>query len=134
MASTELTQTPAKGRTEVAGRETTWGGPHFTPPVDIVETENELTLYAEMPGVKPEDVDLRYEQGELVVHGRLRPREGRRDFLLQEYGEGDFHRAFSIHESIDSTKISAECKNGVLTVHLPKVESARPRQIPVRSE
>ena len=54
--------------------------------------------------------------------------------LLQEYDEGDFYRAFTIHESINAERISAECKNGVLTVHLPKVEAVRPRQIQVRGE
>lgn len=52
---------------------------------------------------------------------------------MNEYGEGDFYRVFTIHESIDSTRITAECKNGVLTVHLPKVEAVRPRQIKVAS-
>ena len=53
--------------------------------------------------------------------------------LLAEYEEGDFYRVFTIHESIDSTRIEAECKNGVLTVHLPKVEAARPRQIAIKA-
>jgi HSP20 family molecular chaperone IbpA len=51
---------------------------------------------------------------------------------LREYEVGDFYRAFNIHESIDGSRIEAEFKNGVLTVHLPKVEAARPRQINVR--
>jgi HSP20 family protein len=129
-----IANVPPKDRTEVAHPETTRGGLYFTPRVDIVETDKELTLFAEVPGVKPEDMDLHYEKGELVVHGRVRPRNGNRNYLLQEYEDGDFYRAFSIHESIDSTRIAAECKNGVLTVHLPKVESARPRQIAVRGE
>ena len=53
---------------------------------------------------------------------------------LREYEPGDFYRAFSIHESIDAGKIAAECKGGVLTVHLPKAEAARPRQISVKGE
>jgi HSP20 family protein len=130
----DITNTPAKDRSEVTRPETTRGGAYFTPRVDIVETDKELTLYAELPGVRPEDVDLRYEAGELFVHGRVRPRQGQGQLLLQEYEDGDFFREFTIHESIDSTRIEAECKNGVLTVHLPKVEAARPRQINVRSE
>jgi len=63
--------------------------------------------------------------------GRVRPRAQGKDLLLQEYEEGDFYRAFTIHESIDAGRISAECKNGVLTVHLPKVEAVQPRQIKV---
>jgi HSP20 family protein len=109
-------------------------GVFFTPRVDIYETDNELTLYADVPGVSPDEVDLRYEGGELILHGRVKPRHQEEDFVVQEYEEGDFYRAFSIHESIDASKIEAECKNGVLTVHLPKVERARPKQISVRGK
>jgi HSP20 family protein len=123
-----------KGRTEVARPEATrGGGVYFTPRVDIFENDKELTLYAEVPGVRPQDVDLHYENGELTLHGKAQPRRtGQENLLLQEYDEGDFYRAFTIHESIDAGKISAECKNGVLAVHLPKVEAVRPRQIQVK--
>ena len=123
-----------KYRAEQTTPETTWGGAYFTPRVDILETPDELTLFADLPGVRAEDLDLRYEKGELLLHGRVRPREGRPTALLQEYEEGDFYRAFTIHETIDSSRITAECKNGVLTVHLPKTEAMRPRQISVRGE
>ena len=104
------------------------------PRVDIFETENELLLLADLAGVRPEDVDLHYEKGELMLYARVRERGPRENFLLQEYGEGDFYRAFSISESIDASRIEASCKNGVLTVHLPKTEAARPRQIKVSGE
>jgi len=113
--------------------ESTRGGFDFTPRVDIYETDTELLLYAELPGVKPEDVDLHFEKGELILHGKVRAAEEKSDYWLQEYAVGDFYRVFTIHESIDATKIAAECKNGVLTVHLPKVEAARPRQITVKA-
>lgn len=129
-----ITTPSTKDRPAAAQPETTRGGVCFTPRVDIVETEAELTLFAEVPGVRPEDVDLRYENGELLLHGRVRPAGDQRALLLQEYEEGDFYRAFTIHESIDHGRIAAECKNGVLTVHLPKAEAARPRQITVRGE
>lgn len=132
----ELTNAPAKDRTEAARPETTrGGGTHYAPRVDIYESEKELTLYAEVPGVRPEDVDLHYEKGELTLHGKVRARQaGRRNVLLQEYGEGDFYRAFTVYESIDAGRIEAECKNGVLIIHLPKAEAARPRQINVRGQ
>ena len=123
-----------KGRVETPRSEMTRGGLHFAPRVDIYETENELTLFAEVPGVRPEDVDLHYEQGELTLRGRVHPRSEGKRLLLEEYEEGDFYRAFAIHESIDAGRISAECKNGVLTVHLPKTEAAKPRQISVKAE
>ena len=125
-----------KGRVESPRAELTRGGLHFTPRVDIYETDNELLLFAEVPGVRPGDVDLHYEQGELVLQGRVRhnvqPGGGRRQMLWQEYEEGDFYRAFTISESIDANRIEAECKNGVLIVHLPKAEAVRPKQVTVR--
>jgi HSP20 family protein len=130
----ELSTLPQKGRAEQAGPERTRGGVHFTPRVDIYETDRELVLSADVPGVKPEDVDLRYENGELVLHGRVsQPLAGRLDILV-EYEEGDYCRTFSIGESIDRTRITAECKDGVLTVHLPKAAAAQPKQIAVRGE
>ena len=106
----------------------------FTPRVDILETDKELILFADLPGVRNEDVELRYERGELVLSGKVQPRFGDKAFALQEYEEGDFCRAFTLHESIDSARIEAVCKNGVLTVHLPKVEAVQPRQITVKAE
>jgi HSP20 family protein len=131
MADTQ--QLAQKSRTEQASPEATRGGRYFVPRVDIYETESELVLYADVPGVAPQDVDLRYEGGELMLHARVPSRSQRvGQQLYAEYEEGDFYRAFQIHESIDSSKIAAECKNGVLVVHLPKAESARPRQVTVK--
>jgi len=132
MAETNLAT--QKDRAEQRVPESTRGGVFFTPRVDIYETADELILYADLPGARSEDIDLRYEQGELILHGRVPPRQQNQDFLLAEYGVGDFYRAFAIHESIDSSRIAAEFKNGVLTVHLPKAEAARPKQITVRSQ
>ncbi len=126
--------TVSKPRAEQGSPESTRGGYYFTPRVDIFEGEEELTLIADIPGVKPEDVDLRYERGELLLHARVGRNERPSHFAVQEYEIGDYYRVFHIHESIDSTKINAECKNGVLTVHLPKVDSARPRQVQVKGE
>ncbi len=123
---------PTKDRADLAHPEATRGGVYFTPRVDILEDDKELTLFAEVPGVRPEDVSLRYENGELLLHGRVQPRSESKDLLLQEYEEGDFYRAFTIHESIDAGRIAAECKSGVLTVHLPKVAAVQPRQITVQ--
>jgi HSP20 family protein len=130
----ENTSLSQKARGEQSTPEHTRGGVYFTPRVDIFETDQELLLYADMPGVRPEDVDLRYEQGELLVHGRVQHRHRNGQLLRAEYEEGDFYRTFTIHESIDSTRIEAACKNGVLTVHLPKVAAAQPRQIKVAGQ
>jgi len=114
--------------------ESTRSGFFFTPRVDIYETDEELTLHADVPGVKADDVDLRFERGELILQGRVQPRQRPGQVLINEYEEGDFYRVFQIHESIDNTRIAAECKNGELIVHLPKAEAAKPRQVRVRGE
>jgi HSP20 family protein len=121
-----------KSRADQSGTESTRGGLYFTPRVDIYEDDNELTLYADVPGARPEDVDLRYENGQLFLHARVPSRQRQANYLLTEYEDGDFYRVFEIHESIDASRITAECKNGVLTVHLPKVEAVKPKQIQVR--
>jgi len=109
-------------------------GLQFTPRVDILETGDELTLLADMPGVKPEDADIRFENGELVIHGRCLPRHEGASYLFSEYGVGDFYRAFTISQDVDADKISAEMKHGVLTVHLPKAEKIKPKKISVKGE
>jgi HSP20 family protein len=120
--------------TDTKRPEATRGGTYFQPRVDIYETDNELTLYADLPGVKAEDVDLRFERGELVLQGRVRRRERPGNVLMSEYEEGDFYRVFQIHESIDASRIEAECKSGVLVLHLPKAEAVKPRTVKVKGE
>jgi HSP20 family molecular chaperone IbpA len=78
------------------------------------------------------DLDIRFEDKQLSIHGRVAPRHNGGQFLYAEYGVGDFFRTFAIGESIDASKISAELKNGVLTVHLPKTEAVKPKRIEVR--
>jgi HSP20 family protein len=94
--------------------EATRGANYFTPRVDIYETDNDLTLYADVPGVRADSVDLRFERGELVLQGRVARRQPPGQPLLTEYSEGDFYRVFQIHESIDGSRVEAECKSGVL--------------------
>jgi HSP20 family protein len=118
--------------TEVASVERTRGGVTYTPRVDICESADELTLFADVPGVGPEGLDVRFESGELTIHGRVQPRH-QGDYLYCEYGVGDFYRAFTISEAINGEHINAELKNGVLIVHLPKTEAVKPKRIEVKS-
>jgi HSP20 family protein len=132
--SNEATNPVGKQReANQAGPERTRGNNYFTPQVDIYETDGELFLYADMPGVMPEDVELNYERGELRLSGRVSPRSHPGRLLLAEFEEGDYFRSFNIHESVDSTKIEASCKGGVVTVRLPKAAAAQPRQIKVQA-
>jgi HSP20 family molecular chaperone IbpA len=102
------------------------------PRVDIFETESELLLFADLPGVNSQDIDLRYERGELILRGKVAPPAPHGQPLLEEFETGDFYRVFQIHEMIDASKIVAEAKNGVLTVHLPKQEAVKPKQVKVQ--
>ncbi|MFO0903896.1 MAG: Hsp20/alpha crystallin family protein [Pirellulales bacterium] len=105
----------------------------FTPRIDIVETDAELVLYADLPGVAPENLDVRYEDGRLTLEGRVSPRQSDVRYGVREYGVGNFQRSFAIGESIDASRIAAELSRGVLVLHLPKVERAQPRRIPVQT-
>ncbi|GAA4453563.1 Hsp20/alpha crystallin family protein [Novipirellula rosea] len=104
----------------------------YVPRFDIWEGEEELLLYGDLPGVSVDDLDIRFENRELTIHGKVAARhEG--EFLMGEYGTGDFHRTFTVGESIDAEKISAEMKHGVLTLRLPKSEKVKPRRIKVQA-
>ena len=106
---------------------------YFTPRVDILETDTELLLFADMPGVSPGDIDLRYENGELQLRGKVQPTATKGHLVYGEYQIGDFYRVFQVHETIDAGKIDAEFKNGVLTVHLAKQEKVKPRQVKIQA-
>jgi HSP20 family protein len=108
------------------------GGATYSPRFDIWENDDEMILYGDLPGVLPEDLEVRFENPVLTIHGKVRPRHNDIKFLHGEYGVGDFHRTFTIGEAIDTERISAELKNGVVTVHLPKSEKVKPRRIDVK--
>jgi HSP20 family molecular chaperone IbpA len=107
-------------------------GVTLSPRVDILETDDEMRLVAELPGVKSEDVDIRFENGELTIHGRRTPSHQGLQRTHWEYDVTNYFRSFRVNERIAADKIHAELKNGLLTVHLPKTESARPRRIAVK--
>ena len=103
----------------------------FEPRVDIAEVDDNMLLYVDLPGVKSEDVDVRFENRELQIRGKVTPAVTEPHFLLQEYGVGDYYRAFAVTDDIDAEKIRADLKDGVLTVHLPKAEALKQRRITV---
>lgn len=118
---------------EVATVERTRSGQTYSPRIDIWENDDALLLLADMPGVSPENLDIRFENRELTIHGHVEPRQTDANFLYGEYGIGDFYRTFTIGEAVDGGKISANLKSGVLTLHLPKTEAVKPRRIEVKS-
>jgi HSP20 family protein len=105
----------------------------FEPQVDILEVDDDMLLYVDLPGVKPEDVDVRFENRELQIRGKVQPPEAKAHLLLIEYGVGDYYRAFSVTDDIDAEKIRADLNDGVLTVHLPKAEALKQRRITVNA-
>jgi HSP20 family protein len=123
-----------KRQTQQSQPERLRGGLAFVPSVDIVEERDKLLLLADMPGVRPGDLDITYERGTLTVHGRVAPRQDleQTNYLLREYGVGDFCRSFHIGEGIDASKIEAELHDGVLTLHLPKSQELLPRKIALK--
>jgi len=127
----ELMKKQSDGNVAVAER--TRNAATYTPRFDIVEADGELVLYGELPGVTKENLDIRFENGQLAVQGKVEPRHTGHEFVYGEYGIGDFFRSFTISEDINAEKISAELKNGVLTLHLPKTEAVKPRKITVKA-
>ena len=125
------TLTTEETRRDVAPVARTLGGITFSPRFDVWENDDETILYGDLPGVMPRDLDVRFEKPVLTIYGKVIPRHDDVKLLHGEYGIGDFHRTFTIGEAIDTEGISAELKNGVLTVHLPKDEKVKPRPIEV---
>jgi HSP20 family molecular chaperone IbpA len=114
--------------------EQTRPGPVFTPDVDIFETEKEITLLADMPGVKPENLDIDLRENILTLTGESTPEPGvDEESLLKEYETGKYYRQFTLSEAIDQGKIDAQLGDGVLRLNLPKVEKATPRRIEVKA-
>lgn len=102
------------------------------PPVDIFELDNGLAVVADMPGVEPDKVDIRVENDILTIQAEVTPPlEG--EMVYSEFGLANYHRQFRLSDKVDTEKIHAELKNGVLTIHLPKAEAHRPRRIEVKT-
>ena len=100
--------------------------------VDVLETEHEVYVLADMPGITTDQVDIRFEKGELSLHGRRSPSHTDKETPYQVYEGANYYRAFAVAETIAADKISAELKGGILTVKLPKVEAVKPRRIAVK--
>lgn len=103
---------------------------YITPPVDIFETKDGLTVVADLPGVEQKALDVRVADGILTLQGKtahIAPGTP----IEREYELLNFYRQFELPEEVDSDRIAAELKHGVLTLRLPKKEKARPRKIEV---
>ncbi len=105
----------------------------FSPRFDIWEGEDELVLYGDLPGVEPDSLNVTFENRQLTIYGKVDCCHGQCKSLYSEYGVGDFERTFTIGDAINGDGIHAEVRDGVLTLHLPKSESAKPRRIAVKA-
>jgi HSP20 family protein len=114
-----------------SGYERTWDAP-----AEVVETQDEIRFSIEVPGMRPEDIDLTIEGGVLTVAGekRLNRREGETDdqYRLFERKYGRFSRSFRLPPTVAADRVEATCENGVLTITLPRADEAKPRKIEVR--
>jgi HSP20 family protein len=104
-------------------------------PVDLVENEQEFTLKASLPGVKPEDVHITVHGDTLTIRGEFKAEEEKKGdtWHLKERRAGQFQRNIALASSINADKARAEFKDGVLTLVLPKAEEARPKQIKINT-
>ena len=107
---------------------TTWA-----PAVDIYEGENELVVKADLPDVKPEDLDIRVENNILTIRGerKFEQKTDQKNYLRVERAYGSFARSFALANTVNTDAIKAEYKDGVLTLSVPKREEAKPKQIRV---
>jgi HSP20 family molecular chaperone IbpA len=119
------------GDKEVQGKEETRSQERYvTPAVDIYETHEGLVVKADLPGVAKEGLDLRVENNLLTIRGRA-DHAAPGEPLYREYELAHYFRQFELSDKVDQLKISAELKNGVLTLNLPKAEEVKPRRIDV---
>ncbi len=118
-------------RSSEEGNLTAWA-----PAVDIYETEHELVVKADLPDVKPEDLDIRVENNILTIRGerKFEKQVNESNYLRVERAYGSFTRSFSLANTVNSEAIKADYKNGVLSLSIPKREEAKPKQIKVTVE
>ncbi len=104
--------------------------------VDVYESNGDLVVQAELPGLKPEDVDISLSDSRLTIKGEFQAKDegDRGNVYYQERRYGKFERSFALPTGIDTDAIDAEFEDGVLTVTLPKPEEAKPRKIPIAAK
>ena len=129
MTSQELT---AREKQELKTNEPTRPGRTYVPEVDIYETQDGLWLWADMPGVDENSLEVRVADGVLSIEGQVALQEyGSLDPVYTEYNVGNYSRRFSLSNEIDADHIKARMTDGVLALELPKAERAKPKRIAV---
>jgi len=108
----------------------------FLPALDLAETDNELVVKCEVPGLEPKDIDISLSDGMLTIKGEKKQEREEKgaDYHLVERSYGAFTRSIQLPKEVQSDKISASYKNGVLTVVLPKPEGTQKKEIKIKVE
>jgi len=108
---------------------------NLTFPVDLSETEDQVTVKAMLPGVRPEDVEISVNDGILIVKGHARNEEKTEgeNYYRQEIRYGAFSRSIPLPSRVNHEQADAEFKDGILTVKLPKAEEVRPKEIKIKA-
>ena len=111
-----------------------WSATRFTPPTDIVETENELQVRVDLPGHDPKSVNVKLDGDTLTIQAERKRNSADKGvgYLLTERGYGVYARSFVLPNSVNGSKCEAKYEHGVLTLTLPKREEARPRTIDIK--
>lgn len=106
---------------------------YYLPAVDAMETREELVLIADMPGTRPEDLEVTVEDGILTLMGAMTaPAIDGRETLQREFLRGTYYRQFRLPREFAADRIDATLKAGVVTVRIPREEKSKPRKIPVK--
>lgn len=105
----------------------------YQPNVDIRDTGGEVILDADIPGARPDGIDVTFEDGVLSVEAAVAPRELPGRAVRQEYGIGGYRRSFRLGEGFDASQITADYRRGVLTIRVPRLAAVRPRKVEVRT-
>lgn len=124
-------QVSNKKAVEKSGGEPTREGISFVPDVDIAEDGDAITLYADLPGAKKNNLSIDVHDGVLTLTATVEPIDPNYRATYREYDIGGFTRSFTLGERIDQSKIEASLKNGILKLVLPKAEAAKPRKIAI---
>jgi HSP20 family molecular chaperone IbpA len=124
--------TVAKEKTTPSREETRSQERYVTPPVDIYENGDGLVVKADLPGVAKENLDVRVENGLLTIQTNPARATGGGAPIYREYELVNFFRQFELSDKVDQQKISADLKNGVLTLKLPRAEETKPKSIEVK--
>jgi HSP20 family protein len=107
----------------------------WSPAVDVRETDNEMRLDVEVPGMKPDDIEVTAENGVLTISGEKKSERKEGDeksrYHVVERSYGSFSRSFQLPKGLDESKIEADCDSGILSIHIPKAALPQPKKIQI---